>query len=65
LIQLLKNRLYTNNLNLAVTPFFMAFSSLSMTLVRPEFPATFAVDVLDPLRRVSSCRLASTSGSLL
>jgi hypothetical protein len=36
---------------LALTPFFMAFSSLSMTLARLGFPAISAVDVLDPLRR--------------
>jgi len=60
-----KNRHFTNNLGSAVTPFFMAFSSLSKTLARLGFPAIFAIDVLDPLRRVSSCRLASTSGSLL
>ncbi len=43
---------------------FMFSSSRSTTAIRLGFPATFEVGVRDPVRRVSSCRLASTRGSL-
>ena len=53
------------NLNMALTPLFIIFSSQSAPLIRPEFPAIFEAAVHDPLlRRVASfCRHASTGGS--